>query len=368
MQKKRLGISLYPGDKCTDEQCIAYMERAASHGFDVLFLAMFMADEGRDELVKRYLPLTTRAKELGFEIHVDVNPAFLKQIGVKTSILQGGIDLSFFTELKIDAMRLDMGMSDMEEAFLTKNKEGVIIDLNGCSETDHVGAVIAAGGDPNMLVGCYNYYPHAYTGLSLDYFVEKGRFWTDKKLRLQTFVTSQAEGSFGPWPVDDGIPTLEMHRNLPISVQTKHFMMMDGITDILISNCFATDEELAAMEAANTASVQFSLDLVDGLPAEQADRLKMPLSMRFDCTGGYLVRTLESRMNPLPVEPFNCVDVKRGDVLIDNTGYGQYRGEVQIALQDMPADPRVNVVAHIVPEEHMLLDYLKPNKSFGFTF
>lgn len=73
-------------------------------------------------------------------------------------------------------------------------------------------------------------------------------------------------------------------------------------------------------------------------------------------------------MNPLPVGPFNCVDVKRGDVLIDNNGYAQYSGEVQIALQDMPADPLVNVAARIVPDEHVLLDYLKPNQAFGFAF
>lgn len=367
MSKKRLGISLYP-ESCTDEQCFDYLERAASHGFDVLFLAMFMSDEGRDAVIERYLPLTTRAKELGFEIHADVNPMFLNKIGVKTSIFQGGIDLSFFSELKIDAMRLDMGMSDMEEAFLTRNKEGVKIVLNGCAASDHVGAVIAAGGDPDMLVGCYNYYPHRYSGLSLDYFTDMGRAWTDKKLRLQTFVTSQAPDTFGPWPVDDGMPTLEMHRRLPLAVQAKHFMMMDGISDIIISNCFASDEELAAMQAANEGAVQFSVKVEEGLPAVQRERLGMALSMRFDCTGGYLVRTLESRMNPLPVEPFNCVDIRRGDVLIDNRDYAQYAGEVQIALQDMEADPRVNVVAHIVSEEHMLLDYLRPNMPFGFAF
>ncbi|MBP8693218.1 MAG: DUF871 family protein, partial [Enterococcus sp.] len=57
-------------------------------------------------------------------------------------------------------------------------------------------------------------------------------------------------------------------------------------------------------------------------------------------------------------------DIVRGDVLIDNVGYGQYKGETQIALKAMKNDGRVNVVGHISPDEQFLLDYLKPWSSF----
>ncbi|MCC9084320.1 DUF871 domain-containing protein [Enterococcus faecium] len=33
--------------------------------------------------------------------------------------------------------------------------------------------------------------------------------------------------------------------------------------------------------------------------------------------------------------PHNTRDMHHGDVLIDNEGYGQYKGETQIALKDM---------------------------------
>ena len=64
-----------------------------------------------------------------------------KRLGVKASLFQGGIDLSFFSKLHVDAMRLDLGMSDIEEAALTKNKEGIKICINGATTTDHVGAL-----------------------------------------------------------------------------------------------------------------------------------------------------------------------------------------------------------------------------------
>ncbi len=54
----------------------------------------------------------------------------------------------------------------------------------------------------------------------------------------------------------------------------------------------------------------------------------------------------------------------RGDILIDNVGYGQYKGETQIALKEMKNDGRVNVVGKIAADELFLLDFLKPWSSF----
>lgn len=361
----RLGISLYP-EFASQEDNFAYLRRAAGHGFDVLFLALLGAKGTYEEVVERYLPYTRLAHELGFEIFCDVNPMVLKRLGVGISMFQGGIDLTFFKELGIDAMRLDLGMSDLEEAALARNAAGIKICINGASVTDHVGALLSCGAPREALVGCHNYYPHRYTGVSLDYFMCGTEHWAKRGMRLQTFVSSNAPEAFGPWPVTEGLPTLEMHRDLPIEVQVKHYVMMGCVSDVLIGNCFATDEELAAMERANTDRVRFTARLVDGLPEDMARRLGMSLSVRGDCTSGYMVRTLESRMDPAPVEPFNMVDIERGDVIIDNRLYGQYAGEVQIALQPMKNSGKTNVVGHIDEREHVLLDYLAAGTRFAF--
>lgn len=361
----RLGISLYP-EFASQEDNFAYLRRAAEHGFDVLFLALLGAKGTYEEVVERYLPYTRLAHELGFEIFCDVNPMVLKRLGVGISMFQGGIDLTFFKELGIDAMRLDLGMSDLEEAALAKNADGIKICINGAAVTDHVGALLSCGAPREALVGCHNYYPHRYTGVSLDYFMRGTEHWAKRGMRLQAFVSSNAPEAFGPWPVTEGLPTLEMHRDLPTEVQLKHFVMMGCVGDVLIGNCFATDDELAAMERANSDRVRFTTRLVDGLPQDMARRLGMNLSVRGDCTSGYMIRTLESRMDPAPVEPFNTVDIERGDVIIDNRLYGQYAGEVQIALAPMKNSGKTNVVGHIDDCEHVLLDYLAAGTRFAF--
>ncbi len=366
MQKKRLGISLYP-EFATQEENFSYLERAAARGFDVLFIALLAVKDGPEAVLARYRPYMQKAHELGFEIFADVNPMVFEQLGVQASLYKG-IDLSFFKELGIDALRLDLGMSDLEEAALSKNREGIKICLNGASTVDHIAHVLELGGDPSMIVGSHNYYPHRYTGFSLDFYQEATERWAKRGLRLQTFVSSNAPGAFGPWPVSEGLPTLEMHRDLPIGVQMKHFVLMGGATDVLIANCFATDEELDAVVAANTDRVTFSATLAEGAPAEQVARASMNLSVRPDCTSGYLVRALESRIVPGEVEPFNTVAIERGDILVDNKLYGQYNGEVQIALRPMENSGKTNVIGHIDPTEHFLLDYLKGGQSFAFDF
>lgn len=361
----RLGVSLYP-EFASQEENFGYLRRAAAHGFDVLFLALLGAKGDYREVVDRYLPYTRLAHELGFEIFCDVNPMVLKRLGVGISMFQGGIDLTFFKELGIDAMRLDLGMSDLEEAALAKNSDGIKICINGAAASDHVGALLECGAPREALVGCHNYYPHRYTGVSLDYFMRGTEHWARRGMRLQTFVSSSSPKAFGPWPVTEGLPTLEMHRDLPIETQLKHYVMMGCVSDVLVGNCFATEDELMAMERANSDRVRFTTRLVDGLPEDMARRLGMDLSVRGDCTSGYMVRTLESRMDPAPVEPFNTVDIERGDVIIDNRLYGQYAGEVQIALAPMKNSGKTNVVGHIDEREHVLLDYLSAGTRFAF--
>ena len=367
MQKKRLGISVYP-ERGTDEQNIRYMETAAKHGFDVLFIALLAVHDGREAAIERYKPLTWKAKKLGFEVIADVNPMVFKHLGVNASFFSGPLDLSFFTELKVDVLRLDLGLNDMEEAYLSKNKAGIKICLNGCNKYDHVGHVLGAGGDRERIMGCHNYYPHRYTGTTLANFQAGSEPFRKHHMRLEAFVSSQNPEAFGPWPVTEGLPTLEMHRDWPIQVQVKHFILMGFIDDIIIGNCYATEDELRAMEQANQEKVTFHMTPAAGLPENMAERLRMDLSVRGD-SGDWLIRSIESRMlRTGPIEPFNTVDIQTGDVLIDNDLYGQYSGEVQIARQPMKNSGKTNVVGHIDDVETNLLPYMVGSTPFAFDF
>lgn len=366
MKKRRLGISIYP-ELAPVEKTMKYIEDAAKHGFDILFMVLLGVKKEDKDKIEFYKKFTYRAKELGYEIFCDVNPMVLEDLGMNPSLLKGSIDLSLLEELKVDVIRLDSGMSPLEEAFLSMNTYGMKVCLNATAAYDHIGNVVKLGGDPDRLIGCHNYYPHRYAGISLRHFEKGTLIWKKYNLRLQSFISSNAEGAFGPWPVTEGLPTLEMHRDWPIEIQLQHYLMMGTVDDIIIGNCFASEEELARLEKANTDITTFHITLEDGVTEDMKKRLKMQLSRRRD-ENDYIVRSLESRFVKAYVEEFNTVDIKKGDVLIENHLYGQYEGEVQIALQDMKNYGKTNVVAHIRKEEIELLPYLRLGQQFTFEF
>lgn len=363
---KNLGISIYP-QKASLERNIAYLEDASRFGFKRLFVALLGAEPTQDGIRRDYGPILKRAKELGFEISCDVNGEVIKAVCGEGYF--GNFDLSFFKEMGVDIIRFDMGMSEMEEAFFIRNPFGIKVELNMSMEIDHVSGVLAMGAPKDKVMGCHNYYPHAYTGLSLDYFNRCTAIWTKHNLRTAAFISTQSNEKYGPWPICDGLPTLEMHRHLPITTQLKHYVGMDTIDDILIGDAFATVDELEALSKVNKNTINLEVELVDGLSDAYKKILKMPLSRRPD-SNDYIIRTIEGRLflRKEDIQPFNTVDIKRGDILIENNLYGQYKGEVQIALQDMHNSGRTNVVGHIKDYEVFLIDTIRPGQAFGFSF
>lgn len=61
----------------------------------------------KEEVFERYENYTYKAKKLGYEIIVDVNPMVFDKLGVNARFFEGPLDLSFFKDLKIDILRLD---------------------------------------------------------------------------------------------------------------------------------------------------------------------------------------------------------------------------------------------------------------------
>jgi len=82
----------------------------------------------------------------------------------------------------------------------------------------------------------------------------------------------------------------------------------------------------------------------------------------------YLIRSTQSRVKYKKEEfkPTHTPSIRRGDILIENELYGQYKGELQIALLDMENSGKTNVVGRIVEEEIFLLNELQPWDKFAF--
>lgn len=360
----KLGISLYP-EHSTKEKDWAYMELAAKYGFTRIFTCLLSVTETKEEIVQNFGELMNKAHEFGFEVAVDTNQQVFERLGAKPN------DIKIFADMGVDIIRLDMDFGLYGNVQITQNPYNIAIEFNGSSDTD-IERLIAHGANPHNMVICHNFYPQRFTGLGWDTFTKFNEHWTKTGLRLAAFVSSNNSDTFGPWPVKAGLPTCEIHRDLPIDVQTRHLLATRCIDDIIIGNCFATEEELAAMSKVDLTKVTFNIDLVDGLQDSELDVIfNYQHGGRGDAPD-YMLRSSMPRFkyrkeeNSIKPRAYDGEYFHRGDIVVVNDNLKHYCGELQVILKDMPNDGERNYVGRIPENEMMILDLVPENIPFAF--
>lgn len=357
---RRLGISIYP-EKSDKETILKYIDEAADAGFSRIFSCLLSVNKSKDEIKKDFLEINTYAKNKGFEIIVDVSPRVFNDLGISYQ------NLSFFKEIGADGLRLDAGFSGNEEAVMTYNPYGLIIEINMSNDVHTIDTIMDYKPNRYKLYGCHNFYPHGYSGLDLEFFRNCTRRFSKYGVRTAAFVTSQNKNTFGSWPVTEGLPTLEMHRHLPMDVQIKHMILMDDIDDILISNCYPTKEELDKVKGLDLSLLTLDVHLEKNVPEIEKKILFEELHFNRGDHNENMIRSTQSRAKYKGHEfkLFNAPEqIKKGDIIIESSEYGHYAGELQIALNDMKNSGMSNVVGHIRDEEIFLLDMIKPWQKF----
>lgn len=359
--EKKLGISVYI-ENATIEENINYIQLAASYGFKRIFTCLISVNgKSIDETIKEFKFLTSCANKHNMEVIADIDHTVFENYGASIH------ELSFFKELGLSGIRLDMGFSGLEESIMSCNPYGIKIELNMSNGTKYLDNILSYRPNSENIIGCHNFYPRLYTGLSLNHFLMCSKQFKELGIRTAAFVNSKS-ASFGPWPVSEGLCTLEMHRNLPIEVQTKHLYASGLIDDVIIANAFASEEELKKISRLNKNMLQFNIQFVSN--ATELDKKIVLEETHFNRgdVSEYVTRSTQSRVKYKGHEfpAYNIVDIKKGDIIIDSSLYGRYAGELQVALKDMKNTGKTNIVGKVVPEEIFLLDYIEPWSKFSF--
>jgi hypothetical protein len=357
-----LGISVYPSQAKLAEN-LTYIESAAELGYKRIFTSLLELTPEMEaaNLLDDYRQIIARGNELGMQTILDINPDLFQQLNVSYD------DLSFFADMGAWGLRLDLGFTGAEEAKMTHNPYGLKIEINMSRGQHYIDLIMDFGPNRDNLIGSHNFYPQRFTGLGRAYFAETSLQYRHHNLRSAAFVNAPS-GSFGPWPVADGLVSLEDHRNLPIATQVQELKFSGLVDDILIGDAFASEADLrAAADAFHYTMV--TMRVTEAADLSEADKkvlYNQPQMYRGD-RSDYVLRSTQTRViykqEDFPAK--NTVPIRRGDLLIDNNDYGQYKGELQIALRDLPNDGRINVVGHIHHEDMALLDMVKPWATFG---
>lgn len=357
---RRLGISVYPEHE-NIEETYAYLKLAGSLGFNRVFTCLLSVKESKEEIIDTFSAFCNKAHESGLTVSVDTNPEVFKKLGATP------FDLSVFKQIGVDIIRLDGHFGEMEDIEITKNKENIMIEYNS-SCTMSLDLMLKMGANKANMCICSNFYPQRYTGMGLERFKELQEFYKPLGLNSAAFVTSNAKNTHGPWPVYDGLPTLEIHRDLSIDEQLRHLVALGYNDDFFVGNAFADREELEAMSKVNLNKITMKVDTVDDLsPIEKEIITSYCHANRDDCNE-FLVRSSLPRViyKGKEIKPReNKTDYfHKGDVLIVNDNLEHYRGELLIVTKDIKALDHYNLVGHLNEAEQLILDCIKPRYSF----
>lgn len=357
---KRLGISIYPHHGTLDENK-NYIDTASSYGFERIFSCLISTQDNSDKLVSEFKDLVNYANKLKMQVVADVSPEVFTKFNIEYD------DLGFFHELGLHGIRLDIGFSGNEESIMTYNPYGLKIEINMSNGTKYLDNILSYKPNVENLIGCHNFYPHRYSGLSREHFYKCSKQFKESGIKTAAFVSSNV-GKFGPWNVTEGLPTLEEHRFLPIEVQAKDLFNTELIDDVIISNCFSSQEELKSLSNLDKNILTLNVKLNQNISEIERKIVLEEFHFNRGDVSEYMIRSTQSRVKYKnnTFELFNPAEIKRGDILIESSLYDRYAGELQIALKPMTNSDKTNVVGKIVDEEIYLLDYIKPWQKFKF--
>ncbi len=357
---RELGVSIYPNGTNTDK-IMTYLTNAAGLGYKRVFTCFISGLSEDGPIPEYFFKILRHGKDLGMDIVADVSPDVFRALGVSYT------DLEPFYRMGLYGIRLDLGFSGFEESMMSCNPYGLKIELNMSNGTRYLENILSNRPHRENIIGCHNFYPHRYTGLGRKHFAECNEQFKNKNIQTAAFISSQA-ADHGPWPVNEGLCTLEEHRGLPLELQLKDLWSEEGIDHVIIGNAFASVEELERCAEIKRNVLELQVVLPEDLaPIYRKIILEEPHFNRGDVSE-YMVRSTQSRVKykgghfPL-YEPKNIVP---GDILIESSLYERYAGELQIALKPMENSGKTSVVGKIAPEELFLLERIKPWQKFSF--
>ena len=166
----------------------------------------------------------------------------------------------------------------------------------------------------------------------------------------------------------DGLPTLEIHRDLPIDLQVRHLNALGYCNDFMIGNAFASEAELKAMAGVNLNKITMKVSLDEHASEIEKEIITCPYhSSRDDCNE-LMVRSSMPRViykdEAIIPRKNNREVFRKGDVIIVNDNLKHYAGELMIILTEIKASEEYNYVGCLSEGEQLILDCIRPKYSF----
>ncbi|MGY3743152.1 DUF871 domain-containing protein [Leuconostoc inhae] len=354
-----LGISIYPS-KSSFKDMQAYLDQAHQLGYKKIFTSLLEVAKDSSTVISQFKQIIQYGNQLDMQTCIDINPKLFKQLNIDYS------DLSFFKELGVTTIRLDEGFTGYEETKMTFNPWNLKIETNISRGQHYIDMICDFGANTNNLTGSHNFYPQLRTGLQADYFMATAKKYKDHNLETSAFIDGTT-GKIGPWPIANKMVSMEAQRNMSAASQVQLIKQTNLIDNIYTSSSMLDVSELTAIRDAFLSpypvlEVNLNSNISDVEKHITLDELQL---YRGDYSG-YMIRSSQSRIkySHADMTPNNLSDIVLGDIIIGNDSFGQYKGELQIALQPWENDGHYNVIGQVDSTNLAILNTIKPWQTF----
>ncbi|SCM92454.1 Uncharacterized protein BWINRASL_00776 [Bacillus mycoides] len=346
-----IGVSIYLSKERVEKQ-EEWLKVAKENGFSSIFTSLHIPEDDPNTYKELIQILGKQALENEMELMVDVSPKSLNHLGITYENVEELLNWG------ITGLRMDYGIAPKEIARVSHKMK---VALNASTITESFWKeLLAENIQVENVEAWHNFYPRPETGLAKSFIQKQNQYLHECGIKTMAFIPGDGEKR---GPLYEGLPTLEKHRNMrPLEAYVE--LVQDCHVDkVLIGDISGSLESVQEIAIASNGiiPVRYQSFINDSHAVQLIEQVH---TNRLDPARD-VIRSVESREeNKVVLQPMNTISRKRGSITIDNELYGRYAGEMQVVINDLPEDERVNVVGMVIEEDVSLLSYIGAGKNF----
>lgn len=335
-----LGFSVYLDHQLTADD-YNYLIAMRNAGFKQIYTSLLVKEEAADVL-SHLQELVKWGQNLDLKIVAAVSQASLARLGFDIA------DVGQMQGLGLSSVKVSDETSNQVIAKLSKSMP---VSINaGLITIDKLADLKEYNANLDNVIAGYNYYPQAFSGIDDKWFKSKNKWLHAQKLQVSAFVSGDV------LPQNEaGRSTLESERGCE---------SLAGMLDLKKMNC----DNVFVGDVIKAETIEsFSNYLKEKAITLHLDQNVPPLVDNSWHNQLYVGQDVISLKETQELTGQADSQLSRGTVVIANEKYGDFAGHLAIAKKDLPADERINTVAHIANSDLPLLSFIAPGQQIIFA-
>ncbi|NCB33172.1 MAG: DUF871 family protein [Erysipelotrichia bacterium] len=357
-------IALYPEKKPDKflEKWDSYLSLAERYSFEEVFTTIHLPELSLEQQLESLIRIVSLSRTHHMTVTVDIGGRYLEEL------LNDKKYLKLFKEADPDCVRLDYGysQSNVRKLHGLTHVRGFVLNASiyNLQQAKEEVEFLKSLQPEVQIYACHNYYPRPETGLDPEFARKQQSIFESMGIPVMYCIPDSTRPR---GPLYEQLPTVEGHRYLTPDLVMLELYCHYHCDGIMIADEFVSASVFRKIDSIiNTRVLKVPVTFLSTATAEEKRKVLGIHEFRYD-SNQFILRSATSRemgSASSKIIPCHAVLRRRGSVTLDNEKYSRYSGEMQIVLQPLASDERVNVVGRISGHGMQLLTYYR----FGYQY